>query len=168
MFTPSPRSPRSPKSPVRPHVHGEDKKQDELDEQTVLEVAKAGGPNFIQAEYFNLICKAVVHGDNEKFKPIQPETEKNMPESDYYRIAIKLVLAYLLRHKMTHTVSCIRHEYEKCPRNTGYNKASEVDEKFSQLIGPLGSRESSRTQSHVSERSSDYQNINVVPVTPKF
>ena len=165
MFEPTP---RSPKSPVRSHVHGEDKKQDELDEQTVLAVAKAGGQNHIQAEYFNLICKAVVHGDNEKLKPIQPQTEEQIPDSDYYSMAMKLCLAYLLRHKMKHTVSCIRHEYEKCPRNTGYNKASEVDEKFSQLIGDLGSRSSSRAQSHVSERSSDYQNINVVPVTPKL
>lgn len=165
MYEPSP---RSPKSPVRSHVHGEDKKQDELDEQTVLAVAKAGGPNFIQAQYFNLICKAVVHDDNEKFKPIQPQTDEQIPDSEYYSIAMKLCLAYLLRHKMKYTVSCIRHEYEKYPKNTGYNKASEVDEKFNQLIGPLGSRTSSRTQSHVSERSSDYQNINIVPETPKL
>lgn len=165
MYEPSP---RSPKSPVRSHVHGEDKKQDDLDEQTVRAVDQAGGPNFIQAEYFNLICKAVVHDDNEKLRSIQPQTEEQLPDSDYYKIATRLVLAYLLRHRMKYTVSCIRHEYEKCPRNTGYNKASEVDEKFEQLIGPLGSRASSRSQSHVSERSSDYQNINTVPVTPKM
>ena len=155
-------SPRSPMSPVRPHSHGEDKKQDQLDEETVQVVAQAGGPNYIQSEYFNLICKAVLNDpENEKLKELQPNL--SIPNSDYYTRAVKLVLAYLLRNRMTHTVSCIRHEFKECPKNTGYDKASQVDQHFRELIGISTSRTPSCAPSSVINE----QNVNIVPITPK-
>ncbi|OHT07153.1 hypothetical protein TRFO_01273 [Tritrichomonas foetus] len=161
-------TPKSPLSPVRPHVHGEDKKQDDLDKKTVQAVAEAGGPNHIQAEYFNLICKSVLGSENEKFKELQPKLD--IPDYEYYSRAVKLVLAYLLRHRMTYTVSCIRHEYGKCPKQTGFNKPSEVDSYIKELIGPLGSRSTTRSTTRSTSRASsvsDGRDINTVPVTPK-
>ena len=158
-------SPRSPLSPVRPHVHGGDKKQDELDRLTVETVAKAGGPSHCQAVYFNMICKEVIGSENEKFRELQPKLD--IPDNDYYNRAMRLVLAYLIRHRMTYTVSCIRHEYERCPRNTGFEKPRQVDQYMKELIGPLGASAATSTMStRASSMAGDVQDVNTVPVTP--
>ena len=152
-------SPKSPSTPMmKSHVHGNDKKQDRIDDLTLEEVEKVGGSNYIQASYFRYLCVATIGNQNPKLECLQPNLSIDK-DSSAWEQALKLCLAFLRRRKMDQTLSAIRHEYSDCPRSTGYSHAAEVDIKMDQLLGlkpstPICS-------------PNDAGDINNIPFTPK-
>ena len=148
--------PLSPSNITKEHIHGNDPKQDRLDDQTLAEVERVGGSNFIQASYFRYLCVATIGSDRPKLASLQPEIKIGHSES--WNQALRLVLAVLRRRKMDQTLSAIRHEYAECPRTTGYAHAADVDKRMDQLIGKPGLSTSNFNET---------RDLNVIPVTPK-
>lgn len=140
------------------HVHGNDKKQDRIDDLTLRDVENVGSSNFIQASYFRYLCVATIGNSNPKLESLQPKLsiDKGSPA---WEQALKLCLAFLRRRKMDQTLSAIRHEYSDCPKTTGYSHAADVDIKMEQLLGITPS-----TSNYAINETND---LNTIPVTPK-
>lgn len=152
-------SPKSPSTPmIKSHIHGNDKKQDLIDDLTLQEVERVGSSNYIQASYFRYLCVATIGNQNPKLESLQPNISINQ-DSPAWNQALKLCLAFLRRRKMDQTLSAIRHEYLDCPKSTGYSHASEVDIKMDQLLG--------LTPSTPNYSTHETGNINDIPFTPK-
>ena len=143
---------------IKSHVHGNDKKQDRIDDLTLREVENVGSSNYIQASYFRYLCVATIGNSNPKLECLQPNLSINK-DNPAWEQALKLCLAFLRRRKMDQTLSAIRHEYSDCPKTTGYSHAADVDIKMDQLLGIAPSTPNYSIN--------DTRDLNTIPVTPK-
>ena len=84
---------------INSHVHGNDIKQDRIDDLTLQEVEKVGSSNYIQASYFRYLCVATIGNSNPKLESLQPNLSIKK-DSPAWEQALKLCLAFLRRRKM--------------------------------------------------------------------
>ena len=113
-------------------IHYDEVKQERLDEETVKAVTKAGGTNFIQSEYIKEVAKVAMGSDSPTLTSIHPNVRIN--ETKGWKQALLLAVAFLKRHKMNQTIETMRTEWAETPKSTGYARASEVENTFSDLL----------------------------------
>ena len=107
-------------------------KQDKLDLKATKVITECGGRNFIQAEYFQQLSRAVVGNELAALETMQPNIK--ITNSKAWIQAICLVNAFLKRHKMDLTLKTVKTEFTDNPKSTGYKTASMVDSTFHNLL----------------------------------
>ena len=99
-----------------------------LDKKVDDAVRSAGGTNNLQARYVREIGKQVNISDDPALDRVRSAVE--IPDDPSWQKAFNFCIAYLRRYKMDQTVLSIKDEGAIVPRETGYNRASDVTKQF--------------------------------------
>ena len=102
--------------------------KNELDRK-VDEMCREHGLTFnLHARYVREIAKQVNLSDDPALDRVSSAVE--IPDDPSWQKAFNLCIAFLRRYRMDYTVLSIKDEGAIVPRETGYNKASDVTKQF--------------------------------------
>lgn len=99
--------------------------QQQLNESAREIFEKKGAGNNIRAHFVKDIAKIVINSDNANLLPLQPRV-KSMDSAAWSR-CLCFVVAYLRRYKMEQTLQAMKHECPILPKNTGFQRASDLE-----------------------------------------
>lgn len=114
----------------------EEAKQEKLNQDTAEAVEKAGGINYLYAEYIHKVLTHVTNSDETVVERLQPNVRVNM-EDEAWRQAVCLTLAYLKRHKMEESIQTMRTEFPDTPAKSGFAKKSDLEGFFEEIGGTI-------------------------------
>ncbi|EAY17675.1 hypothetical protein TVAG_169870 [Trichomonas vaginalis G3] len=100
----------------------------DLDRKVDRDIKNAGGNNVIQAKYIREIGKQINNATDAKIDRLK--SAPFVHDEEAWQKAFNLVVAYLRRYKMDITLSAIKDEGITVPKETGYQRASDVNGQF--------------------------------------
>lgn len=100
----------------------------DLDRKVDRDIQKAGGNNVIQAKYIREIGKQINLSTDRKVDRLK--SAPYVHDDEAWQKAFNLCVAYLRRYKMDTTLSTIKDEGISVPKETGYQRASDVNNQF--------------------------------------
>jgi hypothetical protein len=100
----------------------------ELDKKVDEAVRTAGGTNNLHAKYIREIGKQINVLDDPALDRLRSAVE--IPDDPNWQKAFNLCVAFLRRYKMEATLSSIKDEGAIVPKDTGYARASDVNNQF--------------------------------------
>ena len=103
----------------------------ELDKKVDAYLRQRGRTNNLHAKYVREIAKQVNLSDDPALDRVRSAVE--IPDDPSWQGAFNLCIAFLRRYEMVHTILSIKDEGAIVPRDTGYERASEVKTKFKEL-----------------------------------
>lgn len=105
--------------------------QDDLNDATVNIFEKHGCLNSIRAEFIKCLSESVIKSDNIKLLPVKPRI-RPMDDKKWAR-SLCFAVAYLRRYKMEKTLQAMKYECNLLPKNTGFNRASDLENYYQSL-----------------------------------
>lgn len=121
-----------PDSPKQRRLHGDDIKQEKLDEEAAHAIEAAGGFNFLQTKFLLETCRDIHESDYPNLVALKDKPR--IQTSKAWHKALCIALAYLKRHKMTETVETLKIEYPDAPKATGFQRGTELDLAMTEVL----------------------------------
>ena len=105
--------------------------QDDLNDAAISIFEQHGCLNSVKAEFIKCLSGFVMDSDDFKLLPVKPRV-RPMDDKKWAR-SLCFVVAYLRRYKMEKTLQAMKCECALLPKNTGFNRASDLENYFQSL-----------------------------------
>lgn len=126
----------------------DDLKQQRLEEESQIAIEKAGGHNFLQAEFYRKFAERAIGNDEPILSRVQPDININM-NNEAWRQAVCVTLAYLKRFKMEESIATLRTEFKDTPNKSGFSKKADLEEFFEDVANVIIDKKSQSLEKRV-------------------